>query len=66
MIKIANALNVTLDDLARRDIISVMIQKQRTLFIEQTNKLSEMLDVLNKKHSTLEINDEGKFLAILK
>jgi hypothetical protein len=24
------------------------------------------LDVLNKKHSTLEINDEGKFLAILK
>lgn len=44
----------------------VMIQKQRTLFIEQTNKLSEMLDVLNKKHSTLEINDEGKFLAILK
>lgn len=32
-----------------------MIQKQRTLFIEQTNKLSEMLDVLNKKHSTLEI-----------
>lgn len=43
-----------------------MIQKQRTLFIEQTNKLSEMLGVLNKKHSTLEINDEGKFLAILK
>ena len=42
------------------------IQKQRTLLIEQTNKLSEMLDVLNKKHSTLEINDEGKFLAILK
>lgn len=43
-----------------------MIQKQRTLLIEQTNKLSKMLDVLNKKHLTLEINNEGKFLAILK
>ena len=43
-----------------------MIQKQRTLLIEQTNKLSEMLDVFSKKHSTLEINDEGKVLAILK
>ena len=43
-----------------------MIQKQRTLLIEQTNKLSKKLDVMNKKHSTLEINDEGKFLAILK
>ena len=43
-----------------------MIQKQRTLLIEQTNKLSKMLDVLNKKHSTLEINNEGQFLAILK
>lgn len=43
-----------------------MIQKQRTLLIEQTNKLSEMLDVLDKKYSTLEIKDEGKYLAILK
>lgn len=43
-----------------------MIQKQRTLLIEQTNKLSEMLDVLNKNIQPLKINDEGKFLAILK
>lgn len=32
-----------------------MIQKQRTLLIEQTNKLSEMLEVLNKNIQPLKL-----------
>ena len=39
-----------------------MIQKQRTLLIEQTNKLSEMLDVLNKNIQPLKLMMKGNFL----
>lgn len=43
-----------------------MTQEQRTSLIEQANKLSEVLEVLNKDFSTLNIDDERNFLAIVK
>lgn len=43
-----------------------MTQEQRILLIEQSNKLSEVLEVLNKEFSTLDIDDERNFLAIVK
>lgn len=43
-----------------------MIQEEKTLLIEQANKLSEVLEVLNKELSALDIDDERNFLAIVK
>ena len=43
-----------------------MIQEEKTLLIEQANKLSEVLEVLNKEFSALDIDDERNFLAIVK
>lgn len=43
-----------------------MTQEQRILLIEQSNKLSEVLEVLNKEFSTLDIDGERNFLAIVK
>ena len=43
-----------------------MTQEEKTLLIEQANKLSEVLEVLNKEFSALDIDDERNFLAIVK
>lgn len=43
-----------------------MIQEEKTLLIEQANKVSEVLEVLNKEFSALDIDDERNFLAIVK
>ncbi|MBP3471616.1 MAG: hypothetical protein J6K41_05230 [Paraprevotella sp.] len=43
-----------------------MTQEQRTLLIEQADKLSAVLEVLNKDFSTLDIDDERNFLAIVR
>lgn len=43
-----------------------MTQEEKTLLIEQANKLSEELEVLNKEFSALDIDDERNFLAIVK
>lgn len=43
-----------------------MTQEGKTLLIEQANKLSEVLEVLNKEFSAPDIDDERNFLAIVK
>lgn len=43
-----------------------MTQEEKTLLIEQANKLSEVLEVLNKEFSALDIDDKRNFLAIVK
>ena len=43
-----------------------MTREEKTLLIEQANKLSEVLEVLNKEFSALDIDDERNFLAIVK
>ena len=43
-----------------------MTQEEKTLLIEQANELSEVLEVLNKEFSALDIDDERNFLAIVK
>ncbi|WP_315519200.1 hypothetical protein [Hoylesella nanceiensis] len=43
-----------------------MTQEEKTLLIEQANKLSEVLEVLNKEFSALDIDDERNSLAIVK
>ena len=43
-----------------------MTQEEKTLLIEQATKLSEVLEVLNKEFSDLDIDDERNFLVILK
>lgn len=43
-----------------------MTQEEKTLLIEQANKLSETLEVLNKEFSGLDVDDERNFLAIAK
>ena len=43
-----------------------MTQEEKTLLIEQANKLREVLEVLNKEFSALDIDDERNFLAIVK